>query len=372
MLHNSRWRFAAFGFLLLISAAQAENVSQECRTDLEVLPGFLLENDAGGADAIVRLGQPAFDRALSEARSAVAVVATEDDCSAVIRAYLHTWRAGHLIVQNISSSPTNASEAAAIPDQHTPRYRSLSSRTALITVPSFHDRYGSAIAKVVARNAQNLARHNNLIIDVRGNGGGSDSSFEPLMALTDANPRFLVGAEYLATPANIAGSEAICGLYALDSTTCRAFMKPVLQAMRAGQSGDYVLPANETRSTRVEPRRVLIRPKRVAVLIDKGCASTCEEFLINVRQSFKVKLFGRTTFGAIDYGNLRPYELPSGKRRLFYATSRSLRLPAQPFEPNGIAPDQFLPAPAADAFELEIETVRRVIEGTHVAHSTPR
>ena len=99
------------------------------------------------------------------------------------------------------------------------------------------------------------------------------------------------------------------------------------------------------------------------MLTDGGCGSSCEEFLLAMRQSFKVKLFGQSSMGSIDFSNLRPWVLPSGKRRLMYATSRSLRLPEFPVDLAGIPPDQVLPAPAdAAAREREVLEVQRVLE----------
>ena len=60
----------------------------------------------------------------------------------------------------------------------------------------------------------------------------------------------------------------------------------------------------------VEPEKVTRYPQRVAVLVDKRCGSTCEEFLLVARQSFKVKLFGQSSAGSLDYSNLRPFTLP--------------------------------------------------------------
>lgn len=98
-------------------------------------------------------------------------------------------------------------------------------------------------------------------------------------------------------------------------------------------------------------------------MIDHGCGSSCEEFVLAVRQSFKVKLFGQSTYGSLDYSNLRPHALPSGRRRLMYATSRSLRLPTQPVDVSGIAPDQWLPAPVDEpSARAEIGSVCDVME----------
>jgi hypothetical protein len=85
--------------------------------------------------------------------------------------------------------------------------------------------------------------------------------------------------------------------------------------------------------------------------------------VLAARQSFKVKTFGRPTAGVLDCSNLRPYDSPSGRRRLCYATSRSLRLPSLTADAAGIAPDQLLPRPEGETgFEAEIRTVQRVLE----------
>ncbi len=109
-----------------------------------------------------------------------------------------------------------------------------------------------------------------------------------------------------------------------------------------------------------EPRR----PARVAVLVDRDCASSCEEFLLAARQSFHVKLIGRNSEGALDYSNLRLHALPSGVRQLQYATSRSARLPQLQVDLGGIMPDIYLPPPKDEAGRAqEIVRVQRWLEG---------
>ena len=106
------------------------------------------------------------------------------------------------------------------------------------------------------------------------------------------------------------------------------------------------------------------RPQKVAVLMDKDCGSSCEQFLLTARQGFGVKLLGRPSFGALDYSNMRPYALPSGRRDLWYTTSRSLRLPQLPVDTLGVLPDILLPElhSAGDA-AAEVQAVQRWLEG---------
>ena len=344
--------------------ARAGEVADACVADLDALPGFLLANDAGGRDLAAQRG-PALQEALERARGSAREAVDDAACVDVLRGYLRAWRHGHLSIS--PRAPVGDAGAAAPPstsDGRAPRFRVLSSQTALLTLPTFNDRYGPLIAALVAAHRREIGSRPNLIIDVRRNNGGSDSSFAPILPLVAANVTRTMNAEFLATPANIAASEAVCRLPEVVTAVCIRFMAPVLEAMRAAPSGTYVLPTGAPRIEVDMPRRVLANPRRVALMIDGRCGSSCEEFVLVVRQSFKVKTFGRPTAGSLDYSNLRPYDLPSGKRRLFYATSRSLRLPSNPIDADGIGPDQLLPAPENEvAFDAEIETVRGVLEG---------
>ncbi|MGA0608750.1 S41 family peptidase [Caldimonas sp. KR1-144] len=344
--------------------AQAQNPSpaESCRTDLEALPGFLLENDAGAREHVARRGQAVFDAALAKARVDVAGIDSDADCVKLLRGYLRSYRHGHLGVSAIAPSLTVP--AAATPDASLPSFRVLSAKTALLVLPSFADHYAEPIGALLRRHAREIAARPNLIVDVRRNGGGSDTTYEPVMALIDANLRRDVGAEFLSTPANIEASQAVCEQMQPPSQACRDFMRPVLEAMRAAPVGSFVLPTGIEPVATVRPRQIARQPQRVAVVIDRGCGSSCEEFVLAARQSFKVKLFGRPTYGSLDYSNMRPHTLPSGLRRLHYATSRSLRLPAYAIDAGGIAPDHFMLKPAEGQADEELRYVQQVLEST--------
>ena len=104
----------------------------------------------------------------------------------------------------------------------------------------------------------------------------------------------------------------------------------------------------------LEPRR----PLRVAILIDGGCGSSCEEFALEARQSFSVKLIGQRTFGSLDYSNVCPHDLPSGRRRLLYATTRSTRIPSLMVDAAGVPPDIYLPLEAGSNAAGDDEVLR--------------
>ncbi len=354
----------AFLLSLVLLDARGAEAGGACLADLDALPGFLLSNDAGGRDIAAQRG-PALDEALERTRGRAREAIDDAACIDALRAYLRVWRNGHLSIVALQPAGSAAGvPAPTISDARAPRFRVLSSQTTLLTLPTFNDRYAPLIAGLVAAHRREIVSRPNLIIDVRRNNGGSDSSYAPVLPIVAANVTRTPNAEFLATPDNIAASEAVCALPEVAAAVCMRFMAPVIEAMKAAPSGTYVLP---TRAPRIEveaPHRVLASPRRIAVMIDRTCGSSCEEFVLLARQSFKVKTFGRPTAGSLDYSNLRPHDLPSGKRRIFYATSRSLRLPANPIDGFGIAPDQLLPTPENDAaFDAEVRTVRAVLEG---------
>jgi C-terminal processing protease CtpA/Prc len=218
---------------------------------------------------------------------------------------------------------------------------------------------------LLRKHRQDLATRANWIIDVRDNDGGNDDTYYPLLPWLLPDEREDVGAEWLSTPANIEGQEKVCASVGSDDSQCKAYVARAVKRMRSVASGSYVAQEDGAaihylRVENLEPQR----PARVAVLIDSGCGSSCEEFLLTVRQSFNVKLLGRRSHGSLDYSNLRPHELPSGERILRYAVSRSQRLPELPVDVAGVQPDILLPKPADEsARQDEVLRVRRWLEG---------
>lgn len=349
----------ALAAALIAGAAHAQSgPGAECVADLEALAPYMLANDAGARDHVAQKGQAMFDAALATARTQARSAAGDDACLEALRAYLRTFRKTHLSLRPLAPVASTPASQPAMPS-----FRILSARTALLVVPSFADQAGAGLAALLKDHGQEIAQRPNLLVDVRGNGGGSDWTYAPLLALADANIRRDVGAQLFATPANAAANRIACDVFAPQSQQCRDTLRRAADAMERAAPGTFIAQPGEPAVEIVVPRQVLPQPSRIGVLVDSGCGSSCEEFLLAMRQSFKVKLFGQSSTGSLDYSNLRPWVLPSGKRRLMYATSRSLRLPAFAVDAAGIPPDQVLAAPRDDAErERELAQVQQVLE----------
>ena len=354
---------------LMLCAAQAGLAApvDDCRHDLDELPAFMLENDAGGTDLRQRQGAPHLDDALAVARASAAAIQVDDECGAILRKYLLAWRPTHLTIEPAGATSMAQQVAGGDDDPRLPTLRVMSRRTVLLTLRSFNDKTRSFLIALLKARRRDLEAHVDWIVDVRENDGGMDSSFEPLLPWLVGNGSASVGARVHVTPANIAGWQRVCDQVAAGDSTCPTFVAPVVARMKAAPTGDDVA-VNEEIRYEPAPAPIRHRPARVAILIDDACGSSCEQFLLAARQGYAVKLVGRHTYGGLDYSNLRSHELPSGRWRLWYATTRSLRVPDQPVDGIGVLPDVYLPrASGESAAADEIERTRRWIEGGTLA-----
>lgn len=370
-------------FLALLSCAcctpsllAQETPAQACVRDLEAVPPFLLANDTGAHDVLERKGQKYIDDALATAKAAAAKVNTDRECGEIFYKYLWTWRNGHLwytplTAANTTNSANTANAASsAAPAKPVPHAKLtvLSEKTLLLWLPNFEDGVRVDLEAMNKNQHETLASHPNWIIDVRDNTGGSDDSYASLTRWLNADEVASVDTGFYVTPQNIQVQAHICDEVP-DDPGCPKMINPIVERMKKAKTGEYVPgsdqgPVAYAREDALEPRR----PARVAVLIDHECGSSCEQFLLAVRQSFTVKLIGRRTYGVLDVSNVRPWKLPSGRRELDYATSRSLRIPAMPVDGIGVMPDIYLPlGDGPTAKDDEVKRVQNWLEGGSLA-----
>jgi hypothetical protein len=228
--------------------------------------------------------------------------------------------------------------------------RRLDDRTMLIRLPSFGPAHATKIAELVRERWADLTSTPDLIIDVRGNHGGTDVSFYPLRPLFYTRPIVTEGLSIFATADHIAYGE---NLVEEAPPAYRAHLEAMVARMREF-AGGFVTAAADT--FRLEGP--LPMPRRVAVLTDRGCASSCEAFVLAARQSDKVTLYGDNTGGLTDYGNVIPVATPHPAIRLYVPTARSNRLPEESYDVVGIPPDVRLPSEVLFPLEWVQEQLR--------------
>jgi hypothetical protein len=236
------------------------------------------------------------------------------------------------------AAPANSTSSAA-EDPNRPSLRFVGDSTAVLHLPDFQWQYKPAIDSIIAASRGKLLSTPYLIVDVRGNGGGCTCSYASLTPLLYTNPIQLDGDDVWTSAANVALYRS--WLTADDvPEVLKAHIRSVLPEMEA-RPNQFVVWARDTvaRLDTVYPL-----PRGVAVLVDRKCASSCEDFVLEARQSQKVTVLGaENTAGMDDYGNVHGMWLP-GWRRVQVPTTRSHRLPDHPIDLLGIVPQVRIPA----------------------------
>ena len=326
--------------------------------DLHAAHAYLRANDPG-----VR-GDPHRKAAEGElellrAESVVGAAKVPQEALAVIRRYLRVWRPGHLWV-------TDDRVKSARHEPLPPTLNVLSSKTLVIGLPSFDTSCAVSIEQLLTSHRAALETHPNWILDIRGSAGGFDYVYAPLLDWLMPLDFISVGVEFLASRANADAHERLARQLGIEDSGLDA-LKRLVDSIRLARDGEYVR-LDEEKSGFTVHRAVKDfrhRPTKVGVLVDSNVGSSSEEFLLTIRSSPLVRIFGQSTAGVLDYSNCRPWPLPSGDRTLWYATSRSLRLPERPIDGVGVLPDYALPPPKDEQERIaELEAVQMHLEAS--------
>ncbi|NSL86179.1 peptidase S41 [Chitinophaga sp. Mgbs1] len=238
--------------------------------------------------------------------------------------------------------PTNGAEVLYAREMSAsePFIQQLSEKTVLLRIPTFEEYAKHDIDSLLKANDQLLKRTPNLVIDIRGNGGGSDISYYQILPLIYTDPIRTVNTEFLSTPLNNSRMEGFLSAPGLSPGE-RKEIETALQTLRE-HPGQFVNLNNGKVVDVLKLDTIFPFPKNVAIIINNQNGSTAEEFLLAARQSKKVKLFGTTTRGVLDISNTYVVESPDKQFKLGYSLSRSLRIPDLAIDGKGIMPDYFL------------------------------
>lgn len=222
------------------------------------------------------------------------------------------------------------------------RIRQLSKKTTSITLPSFDYPYVEIIDNLIDQNQNLIENSEYLIIDIRGNPGGTDNAYQNLLPYVMTNSIRWTGVEFLATQTLVDGLEYYISTIK-DKKEKQDEIKKWREKIRLYKEnmGEFVNSGNSPfRIQNIE--FVGKSPKYVAILTDKEVGSAAENFIIAAKQSKKVKIIGTPTYGVLDYGAARKFDFGCSEYELYLPGYRSLRLPEYPIDNIGIQPDIYL------------------------------
>jgi len=216
--------------------------------------------------------------------------------------------------------------------------KKLSNKTLYIKISSFSPSNAKNIDSVVRANHQLLKTMPYLVLDLRGNGGGGDFAYSPLVPYLYSEPFKMIGVSLLSTEENIKGWESFLTNDDLPEEQKNSTRRTIEELK--DNKGKWVSTSDDAV---ISSYQKLPYPAKVVVLIDRNCASTTEQFLLFAHQSKKVILMGENTSGTLDYSNWLETPFKCMPYKLRYSSSRSRRLDHnQGIDNIGIKPDHHL------------------------------
>ncbi|HEX4681320.1 MAG TPA: S41 family peptidase, partial [Gemmatimonadaceae bacterium] len=213
--------------------------------------------------------------------------------------------------------------------------------TLVVSIPSHSPAYAPVLDSLVRRNAARLRATPRLIVDLRGNEGGSSWMTDVLLpyVLSDS----LLAARYperapammLSSPDQVSYARSAFG------SDTSAFVRSLLDRLQS-HPGRFVTfePPGEERPE-PKPDSIVHGPSRVGVMIDGGTVSASEVFVLRALRSARVTVFGEPTEGALDYQSTAIARVVPSPARWFlgYPTiTRDTLLPLDGMRGHGIAP----------------------------------
>jgi hypothetical protein len=222
-----------------------------------------------------------------------------------------------------------------------PFIEELNKTTLIFRIPSFNGSQRKSIDSILSINKDKILKTENLIIDLRNNGGGSDASYKGIIPFLYTNPIREIGVELLSTKRNNQRMLDFINKpeYGFDEEGKKWAQESYDQLEK--KIGQFV-NLDTTKVSVQKLDKIYLYPKNVGILINNGCGSTTEQFLLAAKQSKKVKLFGTTTFGVLDISNMNFVKSPSNEFELGYSLSKSFRIPDMTIDNKGIQPDYYI------------------------------
>ena len=231
---------------------------------------------------------------------------------------------------------------ATVIDNQLIRFTVLDSQTTLISIRSFSSAVYKTLDSVYKQIIPQIKKYPYLIIDVRNNGGGADFAYSPLMPLlyTDTIHNDVV--EIYNSPDNRKAYKKFDSLSVQSGN--KAVFSRSLNVMNKGDSYSFIPLGTGMPSVSVFPVNSGY-PKKIAILYNRGCASSCESLLFDALYSKKTIFVGENSGGYTGYGDVMNIQTPCGNTLSWTTT---VYRDQWKYEFVGIPPQYKIPADEAD------------------------
>lgn len=227
-----------------------------------------------------------------------------------------------------------------------------------LRLPDFYSVGRSFVDSLMRSNHNAIMNTDFMIVDVRGNNGGSDGTYFPILPYVLSGPIELPMNGFWLSEYN---TEMIIGALAankgLSVEEYAEQEKEEYEGFISNKGTAYFkYPEN---SWTFNADTIYSGPKKIMILTDKETASSGETFVYRINQSNKVVVYGQNTAGVVDGFNGLPKDIGCFEV-VFPSSYRAKDIKENPIDPYGIAPDVFVDE-KVDVLRYAIEHMKHLI-----------
>lgn len=360
MMATKRLPTAGFFILMLacltLSTAQAQEF--DCKADIAFLAERYKKDYSGFQD--FKISHPDCEKRFQSFIDQAAAISDVIQCHEVMGELIAYLNNGHVVFGVLEENPKFEELYEDDDADYYPSLTFPNPRTAILTIKTGSIDYKIDLDTLIAAHQARLDTVKHLIIDVRGNSGGGDDTYNNVIPFMYTNPIVTNGAFLWTSENNISLFEQYVGNPHLPEDT-RQQIEAIVKKGKAHPNTFVLL--GESATDTIELEAIKDFPEKVSILIDGECMSATEEFLLKAKQSSKTTIYGyESTGGALDYSNLNPVFTPSGYWYATVPTTRSSRLPENPVDPDGIEPDVLVDKKVEDLIEFVVNQYKSANE----------
>lgn len=221
--------------------------------------------------------------------------------------------------------------------------------SAYLKIPTFINN-DEKIQQLVSAHDEQIRSCENLIVDLRGNGGGN-TGWAALLPYVMTNTIVQGNSWLRVSPDNVKLKLEELGPMINNPVPDELKKYFTDEHMAALRKANAELPSAKDdfypiRGLDIPLDSIAAYPKKIALLVDELCGSSTEYFMFLMRQSKKVRTYGRNTIGMMDYeGPSVSTPLPCNQFVLRIPVSRSSWTEKKPIDLSGFRPDVRLKLP---------------------------
>lgn len=227
-----------------------------------------------------------------------------------------------------------------------------------LRLPDFYSVAPSYVDSLLKANHEKILKSDFIVVDVRGNPGGNDGTYFPVLPYVLTGPITLPSNGFWLSDDNT--DYLIKAFAASNDLTVEEYAKQEKEEYEMFNSNRGTAYFKGSGTWTFTADTIYNGPKKVIILTDEEVGSSGETFVYRANQSDKVVVYGQNTAGVVDGFNGFPLDL--GCFTAVFPTSyRAPDIKDNPIDPYGIAPDVFVNE-NEDVLTYAIEHMKQLIK----------